>query len=90
MMMCLFGKLLNRLRIVLGYWCDHYNEQCMRNGRSMPIEGKTTTLSYVGITFAVVQWPKNAELQRELSMQFFFPFFFRPFPLAPCERLLAA
>jgi hypothetical protein len=39
-----FWKLVNRLRIVLGYWCEHYNEQCMRNGRSMPIEGKTTTL----------------------------------------------
>jgi hypothetical protein len=28
--MCLFGKLLNRLRIVLGYWCEHSNEQCTR------------------------------------------------------------
>jgi len=67
LMMYVFWKLVNRLRIVLGYWCDHYNEQCMRNGRSMPIEGKTTTLSYVGITFAVVQWPKNCRAPRELT-----------------------
>jgi len=58
MMMWLFGELLNLLRIVLGYWCQHYNEQCKFNSRSMPIQGKTTTLWYV------VQWPRKEELHR--------------------------
>jgi hypothetical protein len=51
----------------------------MRNGRSMPIEGKTTTLSYVGITFAVVRGPNEVQTSRTLNAVFFsfFSFFSR-------------
>ena len=41
MMVCLFGELLNRLRIVLGYWCEKDSEQWKLNDRSMAIEERT-------------------------------------------------
>ena len=69
MMMCLFGELLNRLRIDLGYWCEHCNEQCKRNGRSMAIEGKTPPLWYVGITFA--SGPSGQESRAPASLPVF-------------------